>query len=318
HSEQFQQQSATNHARTLRLMDRDRLPAGFPSSAEFTDPGRGASYSMREADGRFALSVTGRPGTLARTLDLALGSGKRGMTFLSLEGPESMIEMRLSCFPRQGKWFITPGQGGPDAPLAGKLHEGEDARRCIGCHAVTLPEAGVAPEARFMGVGCESCHGPGKAHVAAAAGANPKPGAIRILREVGATQLNELCGKCHRTAKDIDLENEVATQQTQRFQPYGLMKSQCFIRSGDRLSCVTCHDPHRNVETRPAAYERACLSCHGSNKTSAASQTVCPVNPRGGCVGCHMPQRALMPGISMADHYIRVFPSAKGIAPTAH
>jgi hypothetical protein len=313
HRKEFKQHSLTNHARTLRPMRRDRLPAEFPASGAFTDPASGAAYSMRESNGRFELSVTGSAGTHARVIDLALGAGKRGMTFLSLDGPDGMIELRMSCFPRQKKWFITPGQARPDAPAAGKLRKGQDARRCIGCHAVALPESGVAPEERLMGVGCESCHGPGKAHVAAAV-ANPKPGAIRSLRELGATQLNELCGKCHRTAKDIDPDNEVAAQQTQRFQPYGLMKSECFLRSGDRLSCVTCHEPHRNVDTHPATYERACLSCHGSSRRSKQHQTVCPVNPRTGCVPCHMPQRPLMPGISMADHYIRVFRGREGSA----
>ena len=45
--------------------------------------------------------------------------------------------------------------------------------------------------------------------------------------------------------------------QTQRFQPYGLMKSACFLKSGNRLSCSTCHNPHRDVETAPEAITRS-------------------------------------------------------------
>jgi hypothetical protein len=307
HQKEFAEHALTNHARTLRRMRRDRLPKGFPASGELVDQFSGAAYTMKETGGRFELQVAGGTATETRKVDLALGSGKRGMTFLSREGPDAMLELRASCFPRQEEWFITPGQNGPFAPPMGKVHQGEAARRCVGCHAVTLPAKGVIPEPRFMGVGCESCHGAGSEHVAAAK-VDLKPGAIRSLREVGATELNELCGKCHRTAKDIDPANEVAAQQTQRFQPYGLMKSECFLRSGDRLSCVTCHQPHQNVETRVSTYERTCRSCHGEGNAAGQRQTVCPVNARTGCVGCHMPQRPLMPGISMADHYIRVFP----------
>lgn len=310
HAKEFEQHAHTNHARTLRPMRRDRLPAGFPATGQLADPLSGTAYTVTEADRGFRMAVAGPGGTAVRTVDLALGSGKRGMTFLAVDSPQALTELRVSCFPRRRQWFVTPGQGGPAPPPVGKVHEGEAARRCIGCHTVALPASGVVPEERFMGVGCESCHGPGKAHVDAAA-FEPKPGAIESLRGLGATRLNELCGKCHRTAGDIDLENEVAAQQTQRFQPYGLMKSECFQRSGDRLSCVTCHAPHQNVETRPAAYERACLSCHGSGPKAGQSSTLCPVNPRSGCVGCHMPQRPLMPGISMADHYIRVFPGTE-------
>jgi hypothetical protein len=156
-----------------------------------------------------------------------------------------------------------------------------------------------------MGIGCETCHGPGRAHVAAAE-AGGKPADIEGMRDWRATRVNELCGECHRTARDINADDGVSMYMTQRFQPYGLMKSRCFRESDDQLSCITCHNPHRNVEKQAAPYERACLSCHGRKP----KQTRCPVNARAGCVGCHMPQREFIPGISMADHYIRVFPGA--------
>ena len=101
---------------------------------------------------------------------------------------------------------------------------------------------------------------------------------------------------------------------TQRFQPYGLMQSPCFQKSGDRLSCVSCHDPHTNVSTDRRTYEKACLNCHGvpaslhpDSKTSVQSKP-CPVNPREKCVECHMPTRKVFANstlpIAMADHLI--------------
>jgi hypothetical protein len=303
HARQFKEHVASNHALTLRPMRRERLPKDFPACANFTDTRTGTSYTLTEAAGRFAL--TARAGGKDRTqeVDLALGSGKRGMTFLALQQPESMIELRLSCFPRRNEWFVTPGQNGPDPHPLGVQHTGKMAQRCLGCHSTVVPASRAFPEERFMGVGCESCHGPGQDHVAAAT-AGRKPLEIERLRDRGAKEINELCGECHRTANDINADDGISITMTQRFQPYGLMKSACFLESDDRLSCVTCHNPHTNSETRPAAYERACLSCH----SPAKKQTVCPVNQRSGCVGCHMPQREVIPGISMADHWIRVFP----------
>ena len=51
--------------------------------------------------------------------------------------------------------------------------------------------------------------------------------------------------------------------------------SRCYTESEGNLSCVTCHDPHRNVETSTVANEAKCLICHapdaGQASTAAAS-----------------------------------------------
>jgi hypothetical protein len=307
HAREFKTHTASNHALTLRPMRRQRLPEAFPAAAQFADPDRNVEYAMREVDGRFMLSARAPGGDQERAVDLALGSGKRAMTFVSLDAPGSILELRLSYFPRRHQWFVTPGQAGSEADVLGARHAGRSAQRCLACHATVLPESRTVPEERFMGIGCEACHGPGRAHVAAAE-AGGKPAQIERMRDWKATRVNELCGECHRTKRDINADDGVSMYQTQRFQPYGLMKSRCFLASDDQLSCVTCHNPHRNVEKRTAPYERACLSCHGRKP----EQTRCPVNSRAGCVGCHMPQREFIPGISMADHFIRVF---RGTAP---
>ena len=66
-------------------MRRQRLPAAFPASARFTDPVNHVEYALGEAEGRFTLSAQDPGGRQERNVDLALGSGKRGMTFVSLE-----------------------------------------------------------------------------------------------------------------------------------------------------------------------------------------------------------------------------------------
>ena len=130
-----------------------------------------------------------------------------------------------------------------------------------------------------------------------------KAGPIEGMRDWQATRVNQLCGECHRTAQDINADDGVSINITQRFQAYGLMKSRCFLKSDDRLSCVTCHDPHRNVETRtaPSPSDLPHLS------RSEAGANALPRQSKVRCVGCHMPQREMIPGISMADDFIRVF-----------
>src|SRR6185436_19598133 len=98
-------------------------------------------YVMGEANGRFTLSARGPGGEQERAVDLALGSGKRGMTFISLDAAGSFRELRLSYFPRRQQWFVTPGQAGRDADPLGARHGGRDAQRCLACHATVLPDS---------------------------------------------------------------------------------------------------------------------------------------------------------------------------------
>ena len=135
----------------------------------------------------------------------------------------------------------------------------------------------------------------------------PKDKAITSLRSATGTQLNTLCGKCHRTSADMVGMNADAKQMTNRFQPYGLAQSRCFKQSDNKLTCVTCHSPHQDAGREHKPYEAACLSCHtGTNKGKT-----CPVNPKEKCITCHMPTRPVFKNsplpIQMADHFIRTY-----------
>ena len=84
------------------------------------------------------------------------------------------------------------------------------------------------------------------------------------------------------------------------------------------MSCLTCHDPHRDDQGPAAFYEGKCLSCHagqgGPDKKAVAPPnrdskkgSVCPVNPAAKCLDCHMP-KVPRPTLhrALTDHYIRV------------
>jgi Cytochrome c3 len=242
-------------------------------------------------------------------IDLVLGSGKTGMTYLALHDQGS-VEIRQSFFPAQKKYHITPGQEEFEAKVIGQTHTVPDALRCVGCHSVVVPSAALIPEQRFFGVGCESCHGSGAEHVAAMEHKDKSKGLqITVLRGAGGARLNVTCGKCHRTPAKVETMDALAKQATNRFQPYGLSLSQCFKKSQDKLSCVTCHNPHQDASTDHRTYEKTCLRCH------SAPQKVCPVNPTEKCVSCHMPTKPVFPGtsfpIKMADHFIRIYKKGK-------
>ncbi|MBB6052385.1 multiheme c-type cytochrome [Armatimonas rosea] len=297
HAELAKTHGESRHMRTLRRAVEGELGELTPPVGKIP----GTPFSLKRAEGRFVLAG----GKVALPLHLAFGSGKTGVTYATAFADGTLTELHKSYFVSTKTWYTTPGQEKVPSTAPGDHVPGAIARKCVLCHAVTLPPDRLGLEKRFIGVGCEACHGPGSAHVAAAEAGKPSKALIEGLKAAPGSVVLETCGKCHRTAATIDRNDPVSSQQTQRFQPYGLSLSKCFQKSADKLSCVTCHNPHEDASTDTKRYEAVCVSCH------AAPKTVCPVNPKEKCVSCHMPTRQVFAGTTiptkMADHFIRVF-----------
>lgn len=311
HQAEFKSHLGSRHANTLVPVSRKRLSSLAPPQGKI--PGTGFTLTLK--DERYAVADPSQSDE-AVLLDYALGSGKTGMTYVSLIGPDRLAEFRMSYFPHQKKWYITPGQESMESDSLGKVHPNDFSRKCLLCHSVSLPANTLQPEERFLGVGCESCHGAGSAHIEAMTTGKRNLASMEKLASWSATRLNDLCAKCHGTASDAEATAE-ASGSTNRFQVYGLMKSQCFKQSKDTLSCITCHDPHTNASSNKKTYEAACLKCHTSSPPSHSalpSQFVagksCSVNPKSGCIACHMPSRKAISNTHiptmMADHFIRI------------
>src|SRR5208283_829497 len=114
-------------------------------------------------------------------IDYAFGSGHHATTFVTLteRTPDRprMFEHRLTVFSDQAMPDITPGQGqarrsniqgvGP----SGRSYLTLETLKCFECHTTATSDRGplVLDEATMIAnIGCERCHGSGKAHVEAA------------------------------------------------------------------------------------------------------------------------------------------------------
>jgi tetratricopeptide (TPR) repeat protein len=257
-------------------------------------------------------------------VDYAFGSGDRGLTLVGRDDNGQARELRLSHYRHEARsfWDVTSGHLIHPTDLAENLGQTlttDEIRRCFVCHVTNQRAIVLAsgPEAADRGIGCEKCHGPGGNHLLAVAAKFPDLSIARPTMASGSAVV-KLCAQCHSPrGKTVSFDDPDSV----RFQGLTLTWSRCFTKSGEALDCITCHDPHQNLNTSIEHYESKCLSCHsGGDHRGAASEKrrrktlaetavplKCPVSPTAGCIGCHMPAvKDVVPHSTFTDHFIRV------------
>jgi tetratricopeptide (TPR) repeat protein len=276
---------------------------------EFTHKESGVHYRIYAENGRAWLSFD-RPGdpevSGKRELLYYIGSGRRGRSYL-FETDGFLFESPVNWYANKQTWDMAPAyQAAREIPLNLPAYTS-----CLHCHVsgVQSPAQGTDnryPEPPFThnGVACDRCHGPGSAHVNGGAIVNPA--------KLTPARRDDICMQCH-------LEGKAAIERPGRhvyeFRPgdalsdyvryfvlvdakgsglgavsqvEALAQSQCKKKSGDAMSCTSCHNPHESpsAEDRVTFYRTKCLACHGA----AFGARHHPDQPN--CVECHMPASA--------------------------
>ena len=305
HKEIAAAQSHTSMARTWR----GATPAGLPLDFDEQKSEGPVRYQLRRADNHFWWKME-LPDRFSREalVEAVVGGQRQGLSFLARIsdidgarlGRSPLVEVRFLHGAHSQGLVMPPGF----APLRAVSYEAVLGRvlgpqfeqRCLMCHG--FPRDGVGE----AGIRCESCHGPGQAHLMAIARGNPKAGIVNPDR-LTADESLDLCGRCHSGFRKLaaPMPDELLISS----QVVALRNTECFKQSRRGLTCTTCHNPHHDVKENDAAYTRACRNCH--DLSSANHAEICPVNQRGGCIGCHMPKK-MISEFPMADHWIRVHP----------
>jgi DmsE family decaheme c-type cytochrome len=199
---------------------------------------------------------------MPKILDLATGAAMlvflvAGTQVAAAESPPSMEVTEKAKAP------AAPGYAEPGA--CATCHEEEAASLKNTTHGKT----GVAT---WDGAtGCETCHGPGAAHVAA--GGTKET--IRLPSALPVSELNAICLTCHERG---DRSHWVGSPH-----------------EGRNLSCLTCHSIHHAASpatkllAKKTEFE-TCTSCHLKRKASLYRSAHMPM--REGtitCTSCHNP-----------------------------
>ena len=323
HAEIARRYAATPMAQTSGTVTRD-TPAD-----EFLHRASGVRYRITsEPDGVWlhyqragAAPLQGR-----RRLNYFIGSNAAGRSFV-FEIDRWLFQAPVTWYAQTRRWDASPGY---ENDRALRFNRPVDAN-CLACHASQVqPIYGAlnryaAPPFQQNGVSCERCHGPGSLHAQGrAALVNPA--------KLDAARRDSVCAQCHLSgAARVELPRQrfAFYRPGERLADYvtyfvlaardggglkvnshveKLAQSRCAQAAGERLSCLSCHDPH-TVPSEPVAFYRAkCLNCHQT--------ATLPKNERhhasADCVRCHMPKTGTVDGGHgvMTDHSIPLRPRA--------
>lgn len=318
HESEFKFYMASPHAHTVQEILPGQVRPEFKSKQIVADPLHRVLYRVGRKAGQNMLGAVSGPTPELVAARWALGSGTHAQTYLAQQGA-NFTQLRLTYYPTIKQWNFTPGSG-PGDPFhtdLGDPYTSAQAAACFGCHSTVLigSQQQLDLAHSMLNVGCESCHGPGRSHVESVTGTGAAANAtsdtiIKPPTHTGA-EIMQLCGACHRVpGSDSDAAPPTGVQISEpilaRFPGIALPRSRCFIASADKLSCVTCHNPHESTHQQTlASFERKCMSCHTS-----PHGTPCARKMQSNCVSCHMPEEAIARRLPLRfhNHWIRKFP----------
>jgi Cytochrome c554 and c-prime len=313
HSSQTQTQPLTAMGRALQLPGANAILNSHP---RLTFQKFGYTYVVETKDGQSTYSVTDGSQTITLPVRWSFGNGAQTWVF---ERDGVYYESFVSYYPSVGRLGITIG----DTEITPKSLNEAVGRRlppnepvaCFGCHSTGAVKDGQLLTLGSLqpGVTCEHCHVGAISHMASAVQGDAMEMAPPDLRKLTPEDLSDFCGQCHRSWETV-VRGPWRGELNVRFQPYRLANSKCFSGTDPRISCIACHDPHKDLVTDTAAYDVKCLTCHALKGTTPAakghtSARACPVQ-KNNCASCHMPEVKMADGLAIFhDHLIRIVKS---------
>jgi Cytochrome c554 and c-prime len=305
--------ATTAHHLTSRLPTAQTIGGSFKESSNILHTANPKLiFRMDTANNRFYQTAiledeNSQPRTLTESIDLVIGSDRKGQTYLYWEG-DDLFELPVSYWKSVHSWINSPGY--PD----GAVHFYRAVPpHCLECHASYFqsqapPVNHFAKSSLVLGISCEKCHGPGREHVDRERSSTPPGRGSANLAIVNPAHLSrerqlDLCSLCHAgistpIAPSLSfLPGDAIDDYVEIHDPgpdvqvdvhgnqvLALRRSKCFESS--QMTCSTCHNTHK-PQRDAASFSANCISCHSIKACGKFAEMGEKIRDR--CVDCHMP-----------------------------
>jgi tetratricopeptide (TPR) repeat protein len=335
HAEVHRQWARSAHAKMMRPATERGV------EGDFTKPSvvlRGSRYLLRHRNGLYSIGEVGAGGKeQEHRVDYTLGS-RRVQQYLSTLGDGRIVILPIAWDNVGKKWIHDLDVHNPEEPANGQTQVWN--KSCYSCHVTggrknfELDALRYSTKWQDFGVACESCHGPGREHVAKARARSETTlirAAIVNPARLDALRSSMVCAQCH-SLRDVYADGfKAGADYYDYFLPVmqyrlpasddsaywpdgrtrwfandasGLWQSQCFLKGG--ATCLTCHSQAHDVAS-DSAPDSHCARCHAAVARNIPAHTRHAANSRGSsCVECHMPPSVAGISPRIRDHLISV------------
>lgn len=306
---------------------------------------------------RYCLDSAGKPfAELESEVDWVMGSGNHGRVYISQSERGELHMLPLAWYAEAG-WRMAPDYDRSDHARFERVVDRacmfcHNAYPEVPVGADLPHKDNLYPTSLPHGIGCQRCHGPGARHIESATNKDTSDQIIRdrILNPANFTprQRDELCMTCHlqpevslgeMMPRAFDkpvfshqpgdplaefitfLDHGSDSERHERFQinhhAYRLRQSKCHTAGGGKLTCTTCHDPHRKVPVpeRPSYYRNKCLQCHQLKDCQHEEMGHGRDPAQSDCLSCHMVKARPSDVVhaTITDHLIRRKPAGRDL-----
>lgn len=232
---------------------------------------------------------------------------------------DTLFELPISYYHSANTWATSPGYPADHVNLNRIVNT-----ECLDCHSSGVSvkmnsevfgDQLLDKNSLVYGIDCERCHGPAINHVNYHL-ENPglKTAAYMVKSStLSHSQQMDACGICHSGNDKMKIQSRFQFKMGDTLgyfiSPWGssgkktpdvhgnqstlLYQSKCFRQQ--KMTCGTCHDPHKNAGADLSFYSQKCMSCH-----KPESKEFCPKyaslgeSIKSNCIDCHMPRQASM------------------------
>ncbi|MFD0798549.1 multiheme c-type cytochrome [Maribacter chungangensis] len=313
HPSIYETHVSTAHYKTSAIADSENILGSFNEKDAKINLAGSQVIMTQDEENSYQISQTYHGKVLKKSkINITIGSGVKGQSYLTFE-EDSLYQLQASYFTLTDNWINSPGY--PNYDFKRPVMD-----NCIKCHVtfaknkVITGNSNVYDKSSFIyGVDCERCHGPSQDHVDYRVNNIKNMDFDPIVRAetLNRKQQMDACAQCHAGLRTVQIaENpfsfiigdnleehsrnynsgKPSTNLDVHGNQYGLLvSSPCFKESTD-MSCITCHDPHKNQRSNTKHFNSKCLSCHTKpenlhEKTDTSNKT-----DYSNCIKCHMPE----------------------------